>query len=62
MSENAVQMLLELCQLGAMTTALGSLFHAHCSLLKRVESRAQRCPSAPCVDAMRPHLSSSALG
>ena len=32
LSENAVQMLLELWQLGAMTTALGSLLYAHCLL------------------------------
>jgi len=33
-SENMVQALLELCQLKALNTALWSLFHAHCPLLK----------------------------
>ena len=36
MIESIVQTLLELQQLGAMTTALGSLFHAHHPLVKNL--------------------------
>lgn len=36
LSENAVQTLLELWQLGAMPTAVGSLFHAHCPLVQNL--------------------------
>ena len=36
MSKSGVQMLLELQQLGAMLTALESLFHAHCSLVENL--------------------------
>jgi len=36
MAESTVQILLELCQLSAVTTALGSLFHAHCPLAKNL--------------------------
>lgn len=32
MSESIIQMLLDLQQLGALPTALSSLFHAHCSV------------------------------
>jgi len=36
MPESIVQTLLELQQLETMTTALGSLFHAHCSVVKNL--------------------------
>jgi len=36
MSKSIVQILFELQQLGAMTTALMYLFHAHCPLLKNL--------------------------
>jgi len=49
-------MLLELWQLGA---ALGSLFHTHHPLVPSgsvavTQSRAQRCPSAPCEELQPP--------
>ena len=49
-SESTVQMLLELRQLGAVSTAQGSLFHAHCLLLQTL-SLTPSCLSldtAPC--------------
>ena len=46
MSESAVQMLLEILQLGAMHSALGSLLHAHCPL----EQNVSLTPSCPFPD------------
>ena len=36
MYESTVQTLLELWQIGVLTTALGSLFHVHCPLVKNI--------------------------
>jgi len=36
MSESVVQMILALGQLGALPTGLGSLFNAHCPLVKNL--------------------------
>ena len=77
MSKSILQMLPELQQLGAMPTALDSLFRAHRPLVQTLsptpvcpsptqlhavpsgpvavtESRAQRCPSAPCEELQPP--------
>ena len=50
MTESIVQTLLELCQLGAVTTTLGNLFHAHSPLVPHL-SLTPSCPfpdTAPC--------------
>jgi len=53
LSENTVQMLLELWQLSTMTTALGSLFYAQCPLVQKPTWPSQ--DAAPCHSLMPCH-------
>ena len=56
MSESIVQKLFKLQKLEAMTTALGSMFHAHCQLVKNTFLTPNTSPgTAPC-HSLRPSL------